>query len=152
VNLRGFDPSGAVMSPGMRSALSGDLGVALQRIPGDFGAQASLYRSMLNVKRILVLLDNARDIEQVRPFADYQDAINYRGATIDPGGCAPVCREYSVDLISQTSICGRASHLADDNPRPPSRASAKNSCLSLVPITQETKREERRPPNCLRRS
>jgi hypothetical protein len=107
---------------------------------------------MLNVKRILVLLDNARDIEQVRPFAGYQDAINYRGATIDPGGCAPMCREYSVDLISQTSICGRASHLADDNPRPPSRASAKNSCLSLVPITQETKREERRPPNCLRRS
>ena len=106
------------MSPGMRSALSGDLGVALQRIPGDFGAQASLYRSMLNVKRILVLLDNARDIEQVRPFAGYQDAINYRGATIDPGGCAPVRREHSVDVIAQTTICGRARHLTDDNPRP----------------------------------
>ncbi|HYZ56436.1 MAG TPA: BTAD domain-containing putative transcriptional regulator [Streptosporangiaceae bacterium] len=69
VNLRGFDPSGAVMSPG--DALRGfleTLGVAPQRIPGDFGAQASLYRSMLNGRRILVLVDNARDIEQVRPL------------------------------------------------------------------------------------
>jgi tetratricopeptide (TPR) repeat protein len=68
-NLRGFDPSGAAMSP--EDALRGfleTLGVAPQQIPGDFGAQASLYRSMLNGRRILVVLDNARDIEQVRPL------------------------------------------------------------------------------------
>ena len=68
-NLRGFDPSGVAMSP--EDALRGfleTLGVAPQRIPGDFGAQASLYRSMLNGRRMLVLLDNARDIEQVRPL------------------------------------------------------------------------------------
>ena len=68
-NLRGFDPSGVAMSP--EDALRGfleTLGVAPQRIPGDFDAQASLYRSMLNGRRILVLLDNVRDIEQVRPL------------------------------------------------------------------------------------
>jgi DNA-binding SARP family transcriptional activator len=68
-NLRGFDPSGVAMSP--EDALRGfleTLGVAPQRIPGDLGAQASLYRSMLSGRRILVLLDNVRDIEQVRPL------------------------------------------------------------------------------------
>ena len=68
-DLRGFDASGVAMSP--EDALRGfleTLGVAPQRIPGDFGAQASLYRSMLNGRRILVLLDNVRDIEQVRPL------------------------------------------------------------------------------------
>ena len=68
-NLGGFDPSGVAMSP--EDALRGfleTLGVAPQRIPGDFGAQASLYRSMLNGRRMLVLLDNVRDIEQVRPL------------------------------------------------------------------------------------
>jgi DNA-binding SARP family transcriptional activator len=68
-DLRGFDPGGVAMSP--EDALRGfleTLGVPPQRIPGDFGAQASLYRSMLNGRRILVLLDNVRDIEQVRPL------------------------------------------------------------------------------------
>jgi DNA-binding SARP family transcriptional activator len=68
-NLRGFDPSGVAMSP--EDALRGfleTLGVAPQRIPGDVGAQASLYRSLLNGRRVLVLLDNVRDIEQVRPL------------------------------------------------------------------------------------
>jgi DNA-binding SARP family transcriptional activator len=68
-NLRGFDPGGVAMSP--EDALRGfleTLGVAPQRIPADFGAQASLYRSMLNGRRILVLLDNVRDIEQVLPL------------------------------------------------------------------------------------
>jgi DNA-binding SARP family transcriptional activator len=68
-NLRGFDPSGVAMSPEdtLRGFLE-TLGVAPQRIPGDIGAQASLYRSMLNGRRILVLLDNVRDIEQVGPL------------------------------------------------------------------------------------
>jgi hypothetical protein len=34
----------------------------------------------------------------------YQDAIDHRGTTIDPGGCAPARSEHSVDLISQTSV------------------------------------------------
>jgi DNA-binding SARP family transcriptional activator/tetratricopeptide (TPR) repeat protein len=69
MNLRGFDPSGAVMAPGeaLRSLLDA-LGVAPQRIPHGLEAQAGLYRSLLNRRRVLVLLDNARDVEQVRPL------------------------------------------------------------------------------------
>lgn len=69
VNLRGFDPVGAPMTPGeaLRGFLEA-LGVAPQRIPDDLDAQASLYRSMLRGRRILLLLDNAYDLTQVRPL------------------------------------------------------------------------------------
>jgi DNA-binding SARP family transcriptional activator/tetratricopeptide (TPR) repeat protein len=69
VNLRGFDPDGSAMTAGeaLRGFLEA-LGVAPQRIPDDLDAQASLYRSMLDGRRILVLLDNAHDMAQVRPL------------------------------------------------------------------------------------
>jgi DNA-binding SARP family transcriptional activator/Tfp pilus assembly protein PilF len=69
VNLRGFDPAGPVMAPG--EALCGfldALGVPAQSIPHGLDAQAGLYRSLLHGRRVLVLLDNARDVEQVRPL------------------------------------------------------------------------------------
>jgi DNA-binding SARP family transcriptional activator len=69
VNLRGFDPSGAVMAPGeaVRSLLDA-LDVDPQRIPASLDAQAALFRSALAGKRVLVVLDNARDADQVRPL------------------------------------------------------------------------------------
>lgn len=68
-NLRGFDPGGAVADPAevLRGFLDA-LGVPPARIPAGFTAQAGLYRSLLAGRRVLVLLDNARDAEQVRPL------------------------------------------------------------------------------------
>jgi len=69
VNLRGFDPDGAVLDPGVAlRGLLDALGVAPQRIPGELDAQAGLYRSLLAGRRMLILLDNARDADQVRPL------------------------------------------------------------------------------------
>ncbi|GAB6897194.1 AfsR/SARP family transcriptional regulator [Kineosporia succinea] len=67
VNLRGFHPSGAVMGPAetLRSFLDA-LGVPTHRIPAGLEAQASLYRSLLAGRRMLILLDNARDSDHVR--------------------------------------------------------------------------------------
>ncbi|MFD2690834.1 BTAD domain-containing putative transcriptional regulator [Streptomyces phyllanthi] len=69
VNLRGFDPSGAVMRPGeaVRGFLDA-LGVRPERVPRGLDAQAALYRGLLAGRRFLVLLDNARDTDQVRPL------------------------------------------------------------------------------------
>jgi DNA-binding SARP family transcriptional activator/tetratricopeptide (TPR) repeat protein len=69
VDLRGFDPSGAVLSPSkaLRGFLDA-LGVSPQRIPDSTQAQAGLYRSLLNGRRVLIMLDNARDVAQVRPL------------------------------------------------------------------------------------
>ncbi|MGW2741236.1 AfsR/SARP family transcriptional regulator [Streptomyces sp. NPDC001450] len=69
VDLRGFAPSGAITDPGeaLRGFLDA-LGVPPERIPQGLDAQAALYRSVLSGRRVLVLLDNARDAEQVRPL------------------------------------------------------------------------------------
>ena len=67
VNLRGFDPTGNPL--GAEAAVRGfldALGVPPERIPADHQARAGLYRSLLAGKRMLVLLDNARDPDQVR--------------------------------------------------------------------------------------
>jgi DNA-binding SARP family transcriptional activator len=68
-NLRGFEPGGAAMTAGeaLRGFLQA-LGAEPQHIPEDPDARASLYRSMLRERRVLVLLDNARDVAQVRPL------------------------------------------------------------------------------------
>jgi tetratricopeptide (TPR) repeat protein len=69
VNLRGFDPSRAPMEPAVAIRRFLDaLDVSPERIPADPEDQAALYRSHLAGRRILILLDNARDAEQVRPL------------------------------------------------------------------------------------
>ena len=69
VNLRGFDPAGPPMPTGeaIRLLLAG-LAVPAAQIPGGLEAQVGLYRSLLAGRRLLVLLDNARDADQVRPL------------------------------------------------------------------------------------
>ena len=68
-NLRGFDPAGRPTPPSevLRGFLHA-LGAAPRRVPDGLDAQASMYRSLLNGRRVLVLLDNAREMDQVRPL------------------------------------------------------------------------------------
>ncbi|MEV5533628.1 AfsR/SARP family transcriptional regulator [Streptomyces prunicolor] len=69
VNLRGFDPQGSVVPPteAVRGFLDA-LGVRPERVPPGLEAQVGLYRSLLTGRRMMVVLDNARDEEQVRPL------------------------------------------------------------------------------------
>ena len=69
VNLRGFDPSGVPATPAeaIRGFLDA-LGVPPERIPLSLDAQAGLYRSLVADSRMLLVLDNARDEQQVRPL------------------------------------------------------------------------------------
>jgi tetratricopeptide (TPR) repeat protein len=69
VNLRGVDPGEAPVTPtdAVRGVLEA-LGVSRRRMPAGLDAKAALLRSTLAGKRILMVLDNARDAEQVRPL------------------------------------------------------------------------------------
>ncbi|MGD0698807.1 MAG: BTAD domain-containing putative transcriptional regulator [Trebonia sp.] len=69
VNLRGFDPASAPVPPG--TALLGffdALGVQPRHVPAGLDAQSALLRTLLDGKRVLLLLDNAHDADQVRPM------------------------------------------------------------------------------------
>jgi tetratricopeptide (TPR) repeat protein/transcriptional regulator with XRE-family HTH domain len=69
VNLRGFDPSRSPVTPaGAVRTLLDALEVSGERIPPSTEAQECLYRSLLAGKRVLIVLDNARDADQVRPL------------------------------------------------------------------------------------
>ncbi|MEV4507715.1 BTAD domain-containing putative transcriptional regulator [Dactylosporangium sp. NPDC049525] len=69
VNLRGFDRTAPPTDPAeaIRGFLDA-LDVAPQRVPVGLEAQVALYRSHLAGRRMLLVLDNARDSEQVRPL------------------------------------------------------------------------------------
>ena len=102
VNLRGHDPSGAPVTAA--EAIRGFLdtfGVPADRIPVGAEAQARLFRSMLSGKQMLLMLDNARDTDQIRPvlpgpggclvlitsrrrLADLDDAVPLTLATLPP--------------------------------------------------------------------
>lgn len=69
VDLRGFDPTRPILEPA--DALRGflhALQVPAGQVPAGVEAQAGLYRSLLAGRRMLVVLDNARNADQVRPL------------------------------------------------------------------------------------
>jgi len=69
VNLRGFEANDPAVDPAeaVRRFLNA-LNVPPERIPAEADAQAALYRSHLAGRRMLLVLDNARNSAQVRPL------------------------------------------------------------------------------------
>jgi DNA-binding SARP family transcriptional activator len=68
VNLRGFGPTSPLSSADALRAFLDALQVPAARIPATLEGRQALYRRLLAGKRVLIVLDNARDTAQVRPL------------------------------------------------------------------------------------
>jgi DNA-binding SARP family transcriptional activator len=68
VNLRGYDPAQPMPATDALARFLRALGVPGQDIPPGEDERAARYRSLLAGRRLLVVLDNAGSVEQVRPL------------------------------------------------------------------------------------
>jgi transcriptional regulator with XRE-family HTH domain/tetratricopeptide (TPR) repeat protein len=66
--MRGYGPQQPVEASRILRGFLQDLGVAPQAIPAEEDERAAMFRSLLADRHILVVLDNARDSEHVRPL------------------------------------------------------------------------------------
>jgi DNA-binding SARP family transcriptional activator/tetratricopeptide (TPR) repeat protein len=68
VNLRGFGPAEPLPATEALGVFLDALQVPAAQIPAGLDGRQALYRSLLDGRRVLILLDNARDPKQVRPL------------------------------------------------------------------------------------
>ncbi|MFC4068603.1 AfsR/SARP family transcriptional regulator [Actinoplanes subglobosus] len=68
VDLRGYDPEQPVSPEAALARFLRSLGLPGEQMPADVEERAALYRSLLDRRRVLVLLDNAASVDQVRPL------------------------------------------------------------------------------------
>ncbi len=68
VNLRGYDPGQPVPPADALAGFLRALGTAGPDIPPDEDDRAAAYRTAADGRRLLILLDNAATVEQVRPL------------------------------------------------------------------------------------
>jgi DNA-binding SARP family transcriptional activator/Tfp pilus assembly protein PilF len=68
VNLRGYDPGQPIPAGDALAGFLRALGTPGQDIPRELDERAAAYRSLLDGRRMLVVLDNASTVEQVRPL------------------------------------------------------------------------------------
>jgi DNA-binding SARP family transcriptional activator len=69
VNLRGFDAGGRVVTPeDALNHLLASIGAAKAPAAESLEARSARFRSLMTGRRMLILLDNARDADQVRPL------------------------------------------------------------------------------------
>jgi DNA-binding SARP family transcriptional activator len=113
-DLHGFDPAAAPVGPG--EVLAGFLellGVRREQLPQALEQRAALYRDRVAGKKVLVLLDNAADEEQVRPLvpggsADCLVLLTSRRSLTDLDGA----QSLSLDVLRRSealALLGRIS-------------------------------------------
>jgi DNA-binding SARP family transcriptional activator/tetratricopeptide (TPR) repeat protein len=107
VNLRGYDPGQPVSAADALAGFLRSLGVAEQDIPAETGERAARYRSLLAGRRMLIVIDNARDVEQVRPLL--------------PGSPSCVTVVTSRDALAGL-VARDGGHRLDLSPMPPAEA------------------------------
>ncbi len=68
VNLRGYSAGGLVKPENALESLLVGLGVPVKEIPSGVEARSALFRSLVAERQLLLVVDNARNVSQVRPL------------------------------------------------------------------------------------
>jgi DNA-binding SARP family transcriptional activator len=115
VDLRGFGAGPATSPAHAARGFLDALGVPPHRVPASLDAQLGLYRSLLADRRMLVVLDNARDTAQVRPLLPgapgCQALVTSRDrltGLVTREGAVPLPLDLLDDAESRELLCRRA--------------------------------------------
>ncbi|MDR2999176.1 MAG: tetratricopeptide repeat protein [Microbacterium sp.] len=123
IDLRGYSDDAPTAPGDALASVLASLGLAPDRIPTGLDARAALWRSLTAARRMLVVLDNARETEQVRPLltggADSTVIVTSRSALpglsaregADAVLASPLAPEASASLLR-----GLIGQRADDDP------------------------------------
>jgi DNA-binding SARP family transcriptional activator/tetratricopeptide (TPR) repeat protein len=112
LNLRGYGPGEPVSPAAATETLLRGLGVESERIPSGAEERSALLRSTLAGWPVLMLLDNARDADQVRPLLPGTGSLvivtsrnQLRGLSIRDGASRVTLRrlpaDQAVDLLAE---------------------------------------------------
>jgi DNA-binding SARP family transcriptional activator/tetratricopeptide (TPR) repeat protein len=117
-DLCGYDAHREPLPPG--AALDGflrALGIPGEQIPGGLDERAALFRSVLHGRQVLIVLDNARTSEQVRPLLPGSSSclvlISSRDRLDDLVACEGA-RLYALDVLSPGEAGDLLSRMAGD--------------------------------------
>src|SRR5262249_21917685 len=68
IDLHGYDPEQPVSAGDALAGFLSALGVPGQEVPPELDERAAAYRTLLDGRKMIVVLDNASGVEQVRPL------------------------------------------------------------------------------------
>ena len=104
VNLRGFGPSDPMTPADALHGFLEALQVPSALIPASLEGQQGMYRSLLADRRMLILLDNARDASQVRPLLPGSPgsmALVTSRSQLDGLAAAEGARPLTLDVLTE---------------------------------------------------
>jgi tetratricopeptide (TPR) repeat protein len=139
LNLRGYGPERPVQTGAALESLLRELGVDGAAIPQDVALRAARYRTMLAGRRMLVLLDNAQSVEQVRDLLP-GDPSSFVLVTSRDALPALVARHgatrVSLDLLSErdsvTLLRTLIGPRVETEPAAATALAARSACLPLA--------------------
>src|SRR5215467_9063106 len=137
-DLRGYDAHREPLPPG--AALDGflrALGVPGEQIPGGLDDRAALFRSVLHGRQVLIVLDNARTPEQVRPLLPGSSSclvlVSSRDRLDDLIACEGA-RLYALDVLSPGEAGDLLSRMAGDRRIDPATADRIAALCDRLPL------------------
>jgi tetratricopeptide (TPR) repeat protein len=126
INLRGYDPGAPISAADALGQFLQSFGVMPSALPPEEGARAAMFRSLVADRKMLVILDNASSLAQVRPLlpgvgecvAVVTSRSQLSGLVARDGAqrvrVNTLSPDHAVDLLRQVTSRYRAEDAAED--------------------------------------